>query len=289
MNAVALNNVGMNLSRLIMPAFGGFLLAVTDSYWVFFIMTGFYVLAVLTLVKVPAQPIEVPPEEQLYAASMAGARGRRGGGGHGGGEARRSVTGIGDLWDGMRYIARDRTIGMILLVNFLMVMFSMPYMQMLPGFVQQVLGGGAGMQGALMSFTAVGSLASALVIASLPSRHRGKLLIGGALMLGVALTAFSFSNIFWVTAPVMIFLGAGQSARMAVSNTLVQSYADDAYRGRVMSIYMMEMSLVQIGTFFVGLAAQAMGVQWALGLTSLSLVALAVGTYLFLPRMRHLD
>ena len=76
---------------------------------------------------------------------------------------------------------------------------------------------------------------------------------------------------------------------MAVSNTLVQSYADDRYRGRVMSIYMMEMSLVQIGTFFVVLAAEAFGVQWALGATSMALVVLALVTYLFVPRMRNLD
>jgi MFS family permease len=294
MNAVALNNVGMNISRMFMPALGGFLLALTHqegvgvstgSSIVFFIMAGFYVLSVLTLIRVPAKPIEIPESERIAMPS----RRVMGGGGHGGPRSGgASRLGMGDLWDGIKYMFRDRTVGTILLVNFLMVLCSMPYMQMLPGFVQQVLGGDASMQGALMSSTAVGSLAAALVIASLPSKRRGAILLWGSVLLGLALIAFSASQWFWLTMPIMLFIGVGQSTRMALSNVLVQSYTDDAYRGRVMSIYMMEMSLVQVSTFFVGLAADLVGVQWALGVTSALLVALALGTYAFSSRMRNL-
>jgi MFS family permease len=288
MNAVALNNLGMSLSRMVMPALGGILLAVTDSFWVFYIMAGLYFFAVVALLPVPSKPIEVPLEERIQLDGRAGRP--RMGGGHGmpaGG--RRGGMGFRDLVDGMKYIVQDRTVGMILIMNIAVVMFSMPYMQMLPGFVQDVLDGGSGMQGFLMSATAIGSIAAGLVVASLPSRNRGTILLGGSLLLGVALTVFSFSNIFWLTAAVMIFIGVGQSVRMALSNVLVQSYTEPAYRGRVMSIYMMEMNLVQIGTFGVGLLAQAIGIQFALGLTSLTLVALSLGALLFIPKMRHLD
>lgn len=288
MNAVALNNLGMSLSRMIMPALGGILLAVTNSYWVFYIMAGLYFFAVVALLPVPSKPIDVPPEERIQLDGRAGRP--RMGGGHGmpaGG--RRGGMGFRDLVDGMKYIVQDRTVGMILIMNIAVVMFSMPYMQMLPGFVQDVLDGGSGMQGFLMSATAVGSIAAGLVVASLPSRNRGVILLLGSLVLGVALTVFSFSNVFWLTAGVMVFIGVGQSVRMALSNVLVQAYTEPAYRGRVMSIYMMEMNLVQIGTFGVGLLAQAIGVQMALGLTSLTLVALSVGALLFVPKMRHLD
>jgi MFS family permease len=289
MNAVALNNLGMNLSRMVMPTIGGIILAVTDSYWAFFVMTGCYAFAVLTLIKVPSKPIEVPPEEQLFSAGnhprAAGASGHDVGTGRRGG----ATGGMGDLIAGLKYIANDRTIGVLLLINFLMVLFSMPYMQMLPGFVKDVLHGGAGMQGALMSFTSIGSVAAALVVASLPNRHRGKLLLWGGLVLGLSLVAFSASNVFWITAPVMIVLGAGQSVRMALSNALVQSYVQDEYRGRVMSIYMMEMNLVMIGAFVVSLIAEAVGPQWALGTVSLALVVLSIGSYLLVPRLRTID
>ena len=287
MNAVALNNAGMGLSRMVMPTLGGIMLAVTDSYWVFFVITACYAFSVVTLAKVPAEPIEIPPEERLFSATSMG-RGQ-GFAGRGGGHGAKGVGGVRDLVDGLRYIAEDRTIALLLLVNFLMVLFSMPYMQFLPGFVKQVLDGGASMQGVLMSISSIGSLAAALVVASLPSHYRGKVLIIGGLVLGLALTAFSFSNVFWLTAVVMVFIGVGQSVRMALSNALVQTYVSDEYRGRVMSIYMMEMNLVQIGTFGVGLMAQAMGIQWALGLTSMSLVVLSLVAYAFMPRLRNID
>jgi MFS family permease len=299
MNAIALNNVGMNMSRMVMPALGGLLLAATEAYWVFFVMTGFYMFSVVTLFKVPAKPIAIPEEEREFAAAQRS--GRPGGfrGGHGGGARRERPTGkfrmsdIGvaarDLVDGARYIRHDSTLGLLLLVNFLMVLCSMPYMQMLPGFVRQVLGGGPAMLGVLQSFAAFGALGSALVVASLPSRHRGKMLLGGGLLTGVALIAFSASSIFWLTAGIMVFLSIGQQLRMVLSNALVQGYVQDEYRGRVMSIYMMEMNLVMLGSFAVSVVAQIVGVQWALGSMATILVGLCVATYLFVPRLRQID
>jgi len=282
MNAVALNNAGMNLSRLMVPAGIGLLMEVTDYYWAFIVITGFYVFSTVTLLRVPSKPIEIPAEERteaqarLHAAGGHAAKGKSG-------------AGFGDLAEGMRYIARDRTIRTILVVNFLMVLFSMPYMQMLPGFVKDVLDGGPGLQGLLTSITGVGSLAAALVIASLPSRKRGMIFIIGSLVLGIALIAFSWSTSVAITIPVMLFIGVGQAVRMALSNVLVQAYAEDQYRGRVMSIYMMEMSLVQVGVFGVGVAAEVIGIQWALGLCSAALVVLSIATIALVPRMRDLD
>lgn len=282
MNAVALNNAGMNLSRLMVPAGIGFLMEATDYYWAFIAITGFYLFSTVSLFRVPGKPIEVPIEERVAfqpSGRATGAHGPRG----------KSGAGFGDLIDGGRYILRDKTIRTILVVNFLMVLFSMPYMQMLPGFVKDVLHGGPGLQGLLISVTGIGSLVAALVIASLPSRRRGTIFIVGSLVLGIALVAFSASSTVAITVPVMLFIGVGQAIRMALSNVLVQAYTDDHYRGRVMSIYMMEMSLVQVGVFAVGVAAEIIGVQWALGLCSAALVALSVATLVIVPRMRNLD
>lgn len=285
MNAVALNNAGMNLSRLMVPAGIGMLMEVTDYYWAFIAITGFYVFSTVTLFRVPSRPIEIPPEERTEAQARAYAAN-----GHGGVPARgKTGAGFGDLIDGGRYILRDHTIRTILVVNFLMVLFSMPYMQMLPGFVKEVLKGGPGLLGLLTSLTGVGSLAAALVIASLPSRRRGLIFIIGSLVLGIALVAFSWSTSVAITLPVMLLIGVGQAVRMALSNVLVQAYTEDQFRGRVMSIYMMEMSLVQVGVFGVGIASEIIGVQWALGLCSAMLVVLSIATLAIVPRMRDLD
>jgi MFS family permease len=252
----------MNFMRLAMPGLGGLVLAATDAYWIYFLMTALYASAVLTLAKVPLAPAAAGPS--------------RG-------------SGIADIVDGLRYMVRDSTILMLLMLNMVIVLFSMPYQMMLPGFVKEVLDGGPDRLGLLMSITGLGSLAGSLFIASLPSRGRGKLLLLGSMLLGIALVAFSASTWFWLTLIIMVFIGVGQSARMSLSNVLVQAYVDDAYRGRVMSIYMMEHSLVQFGTFIVGIIASLIGVQAALGGVALALFTSSLLVYMFVPRMRNLD
>ncbi len=286
MNAVALNTAGMNLMRLTVPALGGIMLAAADAFYVYFLMTGLYLFAVITLTKVPSRR----PPERSAAAAPAGAAvpagggrmGMRGGRGRGAGSFK-------DVVDGVVYIAHNRTVLTLLVANFFIVLTSMPYMMMLPGFVKEVLDGGAAKLGLLISITGIGSLAGSLVIASMPPKHRGKILLLGSGLLGVALIGFSLSNVFWLTAIIMVFIGLGQTTRMSLSNVLLQAYVEDEYRGRVMSIYMMEFSLMQFGVFAVGILASAIGIQYALTFTSVLLLVFIAYAWLFIPRLRELD
>jgi MFS family permease len=161
-------------------------------------------------------------------------------------------------------------------------------MMLMAGWVLDVLHGGPGGLGLLISIGGIGSLAGSLVIASLPSRNRGKLFLGGALLLGGTLILFSLSTMFWVSAAIMVFVGVGQSFRMSLSNVLIQSYVADEFRGRVMSIYMMEFSLTSFGTFLIGVLAEVIGPQIAVGGTAVGLVALTLILYVSSPRLRNL-
>ena len=284
MNAIALNSAGMNLARLSIPAIGGLILAAAGAAWVYFLMCALYFFSVVTLAKVPKRPIEFSAEDSVVPEGMPQRRGMRGGGRGRGGKG-----GLRELRDGLAYVSKEPTLRTVLIVNFLFVLCSMPYMQMLPGFVDDVLEGGPGTLGLLMSITGIGSLFGSLVVASLPSRRRGRLLIFGAGFLGVALIAFSLSTTVAVTAVIMVFIGVGQSARMSLSNVIIQTKVEDEYRGRVMSLYMMEMSLTQFGSFGVGILASIFGVQAALGGAAAMLIVIAVCAYLFVPRLRDLD
>ena len=267
MNAVALNSAGMSLARLVVPALGGMLVAVAGAGWVYVLMTALYGFAIVTLTRVP----------RPAAATSDGPMMRRG------------ANGFGDMVDGIKYIWRTPTVRTLLAVNFLIVMVSMPYMMMLPGFVKEVLGGGPSELGVLMSITGIGSVAGSLVIASLPSRNRGKLLLFGSMLLGASLLAFSASTSYWLSAGIIIVVGIGQTTRMSLSNVLLQSYVDDAYRGRVMSIYMMEFSITMFGVFAVGILASIFGVQMVIGATAIGVIVFAVLVYAFVPSMRRLQ
>jgi MFS family permease len=204
----------------------------------------------------------------------------------------RSSQGIGgglrDIADGMRYVVRDPQIFALLAVNFFIVLVSMPYMQMMAGFVKDVLDAGPGQLGLLLSITGIGSLAGSLVIASMPNRGRGRVYLLSSLLLGAALVVFAASRWLWLTAIVMIVIGVGQAGRMSLSNVLLMAYTRRSYQGRVMSLHMMEFSLVSFGTFLVGILAAVIGVQWAIGATAVALILVSLYCLRFVPTVRDL-
>ena len=269
MNAVALNTAGMNVMRLVAPTVGGGLLATVDDGWVYVLMALLYLAGAVLMI-----PVKIRPQAALNAQT-------------GNGQPR--TSGLSDIVEGCRYMWQDKTVLTILSVNLLIVLFSMPYQMMLPGFAKEVLDAGPGRLGLLMSITGVGSLAGSLVIASLPARRRGFILLCGSLLMGVSLVVFSVSSWFWLTAGVMVMVGVGQAARMSLSNVLLQAYTNPEYRGRVMSIYMMEFSLVSFGTFVIGILSNVVGVQVALFATSVALVVIVAGSFFFARRLRRLD
>jgi len=122
----------------------------------------------------------------------------------------------------------------------------------------------------------------------MPSRNRGKILLGSSVLLGVSLIAFTLSRSLALTAVLMIPIGLGQTGRMSLSNVLLQAYVDDVYRGRVMSVYMMEFSIVSFGVFAVGLLSAVIGVDWAIGMTAVGLTIVASAGFLT-HHLRDLD
>ena len=115
------------------------------------------------------------------------------------------------------------------------------------------------------------------------------MLLASGVILGLALVGFSFSNSLYLSIVLMVIVGLGQTGRMTLGNTLLQYYVDDQYRGRVMSIYLMQFGLSSFGAFAAGLLTEAMGVQWAVGGFATVLVLLAILVLAFVPRLRKLD
>jgi MFS family permease len=273
-NAVALNASGMNTMRLAAPALGGLLLVFVGFEWVYFLMAVMYLLAVLAMMRVPPEP--VAGMEQRPAASRS-----------------RGKAGLADIAEAFRYLRVQPTLAMLLVVHLFIVVFSMPFQRLLPGFVADVLASTENQTelrfGLLMTLMGVGALAGSLVVASMPSRGRGRLLLAGTALMGMALLAFSASSVFWVSALIVLVLGVGQASRQALSTVLIQANVSNEYRGRISSVMMMQMGLTSFGTFGFGIFASVAGIQVALATAGAALLAVAATVYLFVPRYRNLD
>ena len=261
MNAVALNSAGMNLMRLLAPAAGGFLIWGMGAGSVYMVMGALYFSAVLTLIPVPRR-----------AGAAAG----------------RAKGGFADLRDGFAYVRKDGTILAVLGVSFLTAFLALPYMQLLPGFVDAVLDGGPVQLGLLTAVSGGGALFGALVIASLPERHRGVLLLASAILLGGALVVFASSREFWFAAIAMVFVGVGTAGRQAFSQILLHAYVEDEFRGRVMALMMIQPGMMSFGAFFVGIMSEVIGVERAIAILA-GLLVVASGLLLIIsPRLRRL-
>ena len=261
MNAVSLNTMGMNTCGIFGPAVAGFLIDAFDFKAVYFAMTGAYLMSEIFVAFLPRTSTIIS----------------------------HSTSALAGIKEGLNYVRHDTTILLILLFTLFIVILSMPYGMMMPIFADDILKVGASGMGVLLSVSGIGAIVGSLVLASLPNKRRGAMLLVGSLVLGLALTGFSFSSSWHLSLALIVFVGVGQTIRMTLSNTLVQYYVEDNYRGRVMSIMMMEFGLASFGTFATGVLAETMGVQWAVGGFALVLVVLAILSLAFVPRLRRLD
>ena len=267
MNAIALNTFGMNLGRLVMPAVAGFVIAAFGYEATYFMMAGMYVIAVFF--------ISLMPKTGTITLRGRGA--------------------MADVIDGLMYVRHEVTLLLILVFTFFTVLLSMPYMMLLPMFTEDIFDVGAKGMGVLISISGIGAMAGSIVLASLPNKKRGLMLLVGSLILGVGLVGFSFSSMWfpsyaWPAAlGFIVIVGVGQTARMTLGNTLLQYYVQDEYRGRVMALYMMEFGLTSFGVFFTGILTDIIGVRWSVGGLAIMLVILSIYLLAFVPRLRNLD
>ena len=262
MNAVSLNSMSMNVLRLFTPALAGFLVDGFGFDAVYYTMAGLYLSAAAVLSFLPLAKIT-----KITHVNSA----------------------LRDIGEGLRYIKSDITVMTILLLSLFGVFLSAPYMTMMPIFAEDILMVGATGLGVLMSLSGVGAIIGSLILTVLPNRKRGVLMLVSSLVLGLALAGFSFSNIWLLSLALICLVGVAHAARMSLSNTLLQYYTDPYYRGRVLSVFMMEWGFMSFGAFAVGLMAESFGVQLALGSFAIFLAMISLISFVFLPRIRKLE
>ncbi len=261
MNALALNNLGMSLFRIIGPAIAGFLIDIIGFQAVYYTMTGTNLLAMVFISF-------IPPVGKMTL---------RGG------------NALADIKDGIKYLQTKKTIFFVLIFSLFLILFTMPYVNLMPIFTEDILKVGATGMGVLLAIDGAGAGVAALFLASLPNKKRGVMfLISGAIM-GLALMGFAFSESWYLSIILVVFIGIAQTGNMTLSSTITQYYVEPQYRGRVMSILMMSFGITSLGTFFTAVMAEHIGVQWAVGGLAIILFVISVLTLAFFPRLRKLD
>lgn len=261
MNAISLNNMGMNVFRILAPAATGFIIDAWDFDAVYYIMTGLYLFSVIFLLRMPSTRTGVREESGTVA----------------------------EVVEGFRYMRGDLTIMLILIFTLACTILGMPFNMLLPMFTEDILKVGASGLGVLMAVSGVGSIFVSFFLASAKNKKRGLVMLFSGLILSLALIAFSFTANWNLALVLSVFIGLGQTGQTAVGFTLIQYYVDPVYRGRVMSFMMLGFGLSSLGTVFGGILAETMGIEWAIGGLAIALAIVTVGMIAFSKHLRDLD
>ena len=261
MNAISLNNMGMNFFRIVAPAATGFIIDAWDFDAVYYIMTALYIFSVVYLFLIPrTRPA-----------------------------ARQGSSTVTEVVQGFKYIRGEITIMLILLFTLACTILGMPFIMLLPIFTEDILKVGASGLGILMAVSGIGSIAVSFALASMQNKKRGIMMLFSGLILSLALIAFSFTAEWYLSLVLVVFIGLGQTGQTAIGFTLIQYYVDPGYRGRVMSFMMLGFGLASLGTFFGGILAETMGIEWAIGGLAIALAVVTMGMIAFSSHLRKLD
>jgi len=260
MNASTLNILGMNILSLAVPTLTGVIIDELGVEYAYFTAAGLYALGAVSILFIP----------QTSRRASSG---------------RRSMEVI---KNGLSYIRQTSTVLLLLLFTTAMVVLGMPYQQLMPLFTDDILRVGATGLGILMSVCGAGALAGSLVLMTVNVTRRGLLLLISGLITSMALFVFAFSSTWGLSIAMMGFVGLSQTFRNTLGNVLLLTHTDAAYLGRVMSLLNLQWGLMAMGTFFAGVLAGIISVQWVVGGLVLILTAITFSFLAFSPRIRRL-
>ncbi len=272
MNAVALNNAGMNLMRIVGPSLAGILIATptVGVEGVYFVMTGFYFLAAITLARLP----------RTRARRLA-AEGR---------PAVERGSPLRQIRAGLAYVIANPNVRTLMALAFLPILIGFPYQILLPVMAgKEALDVGARGLGVMATAVGAGALVGSLVVASLGRFQRRALL--QAFMgvgFGAGLAAFAGAPTLMLAIPALALVGFAADAYSSLNSTMIMTNTDPRFQGRVMSIYLMTFAAMPLGAAPLSGFADLIGVRETVLGMGIIVAAFIAAVGLLYPRYRHI-
>ena len=254
-NAIALTRTGRDITQIVSPIAGGFLLDAFGLGWAYVA-----IIALLSGGAALTLPVKPPPRTPaLRGGSMTG-------------------TIISTLVESFRYAIGNKVILALLLLAFLVNLTGFPLNQGLaPVFARDVLLTDATGLGWLLGAYSTGAFAGSIVIAGMGSIERaGRLMSLGSVAWHAALVALPSSvwfgarlvaltaSIFGVSLGIMAFAGLAQSFTMVTMSILLLGSAPPDIRGRMMGLRSLAVYGLPLGLLASGAIAETLGITVAL-------------------------
>lgn len=266
MNAVALNSMVWQGTRVIGPAVGGIIIGtrfgVAPGFYAAFFGFLFMSLMVYTLSESPIRRSQ-------------------------------DVSVFQDMAQGINFVRRNTIFIFLIGLTFFNSVFGMSYIFLFPVFARDIFDAGTSGLGFLNAASGIGALLGTILTASLGNfQRKGWLLFGGAVSFGSFLIIFAVTSSIVGSLPlamiIIFFAGASTSTYMITVMSTLQVLVPNELRGRVMGLYGMTWSLLPLGGMQAGAVAEYTSAPFAIGLGGTVVILFALCMMLANRQVRNL-
>ena len=234
MNAIAMNSLAFNLSRVFGPALAGVVVAAAGAPTAFFVNAASYLAVLWGLFQIRLDPALIVPRRTPPPLSEA-----------------------------FRYIFAPGWPRTLITMTATYTVFGLSFLAIMPAYARDVLGTGATGYGGLTSAFGIGAAIGGLVVAGFgPRFRRGEVALRGGLLIGISLLLAALLPIYGVAFVLLMAGGAAAAVAAIVTNTILQTEAPDHLRGRVIGFYaFIVVGLAPFGSLQAGWIAEHLGIR----------------------------
>ena len=264
--AVALNSVGINISRAIGPALGGAVIAAIGIAWPFLLNALSFVAVICALLwwRPPALPPRQLPAERFWNA----------------------------IRTGLRYARSSGPLKATLVRAVAFFLFASAYWALLPLIARQELAGGPELYGVLLGCIGAGAVGGAMLLPALKAKlGADNLVAAGTVGTAVVLCVFALVREPVAAAAASVLAGASWIAVLANLNVSAQVALPEWVRARGLSIFIaVFFGSMTAGSVLWGQVAALFGIPAALlSAAALALIAIVVSRPFKLQQGLDLD
>ncbi len=258
-SAVALGASVWNGMRIVGPALAGLVIATIGVGQALFVTAGGYAISTYLIASLRLSPVERSSDAGADEGALAG----------------------------LRYIFSNRIFLATIGLSFFSSIFGRSYVVLLPVFADDILQVGVRGFGWLEAAAGVGGLLGTLAIVRIPmGRHTGTAMIGGAVMFGLCVGAFSASRELLLSMG-LLFVGAFfASIYLNLGMTTLQLLVPNHLRGRVMGVWGLTWFLAPAGGFVAASLAVWLGAATAVAIGALAVSGFGLLVYVTSSELR---
>lgn len=248
-NAIALNWLQVNLSRVVGPLIASVALSAWGPSWCFFINAITFLPVIYVLGRTTRRQ-----QENVGSSAM-----------------------LTRLREGVAYVRQDRLVLLLLSAAAAGSLFGYPIMSLMPVLARKLFRDDAAGNGYLFSAIGAGALLAALLLSTGVLKRMVAVVVVATVAFGASLAAVGLVMSARGVLVLMAIAGMGMVTNFAACNIAIQERTPDAVRGRVMSMFALTwFATVPVGNIAAGALADRAGIELTLAMLGALLMATGV-------------